>query len=100
MTNDVQVSCIKKRGGHFNPHERIEELGGIHNGKRWNMPETDIIVELEKPTALRQWNFFTKVNGNRADVIVAVHERRKYLKTTADGYAPNNLLNLEDCPIQ
>lgn len=98
MAVDVQVSCIKKRGSHLSPHERIEGLGGFHDGKSWYMPENDIIAELEKPPAIRRWNFYTNVNGKRADVIVATHAGRKYLKTTADGYEPNNLLNLPDCP--
>lgn len=53
MSENIQVSCIRKRGNHFNPHERIEGLGGVHGGKRWYMPENDIIVELEKPAGTR-----------------------------------------------
>ena len=98
MAENVQVSCIRKRGGHHNPHERIEGLGGMHSGQRWYMPEDDIISELEKSDPPRRWNFYTSVNGKTAWVVVAVHERRKYLKTDADGYAPNNLLNLPECP--
>jgi hypothetical protein len=45
-----------------------------------------------------RFSFFVNVNGKEVDVIVATHERRKYLKTTADGYAPNNLLSLPECP--
>ncbi len=51
MAVDIQVSCIRKRGDHYNPHERIEGLGGVHNGTRWYMPEADIIAELEKPNS-------------------------------------------------
>jgi hypothetical protein len=98
MAENVQVSCIRKRGDHFNPHERIEGLGGVHGSKRWYMSENDIIAELEKPDATRRWNFYTSVNGKSAWVVVAVHERRKYLKTESDGYAPNNLLSLQECP--
>jgi len=36
--------------------------------------------------------------GRRVRVIVETHNRRKYLKTEADGYAPNNLLALPECP--
>ncbi len=97
MSENVQVTCIHKRGGHYDPHERIESLGGTHGGKPWNLPESEIIAELEKPEATRRWNFFTNVNGKRAQVVVAVHNQRKYLKTTADGYAPNNLLALNEC---
>jgi hypothetical protein len=98
MPEKVKVSCIRKRGDHYDPHERIEGLGGIHGGKRWYMDEDAIIAELEKPDSSRRWNFYTEVNGKTAWVIVAVHNKRKYLKTTADGYAPNNLLSLPECP--
>lgn len=98
MAENVQVSCIRKRGDHHDPHERIEGLGGEHAGKRWYLLEADIIAELEKSDVTRRWNFHTSVNGRVAQVIVATHNRRKYLKTTADGYPPNNLLNLSECP--
>jgi hypothetical protein len=62
------------------------------------MLEDAIIAELEKPTGRRQWDFHTSVGGKSAWVVVAVHNSRKYLKTTADGYAPNNLLSLPECP--
>jgi hypothetical protein len=94
MPTNVQVKCIRKRGDHYNPHERIEGLGG----DGWYWPEEAIIAEIEKPEYSRQWNFFTYVGGKWAWVIVATHSSRKYLKTDADGYAPNNLLSLPECP--
>jgi len=36
--------------------------------------------------------------GHVVDVIVASGLGRKYLKTTADGEQPDNLLALPDCP--
>ena len=45
-----------------------------------------------------QWDFYVSVGGKEVNVIVARHENRKYLKTEADGYAPNNLLSLPECP--
>ncbi len=98
MAESVQVSCITKRGGHYNPHERIQGLGGVHNGKRWWMSEDDIIAELEKPQSSRRWNFYVHVGTHSVWVIVAVHNGRKYLKTQPDGYSPDNLLSLDDCP--
>jgi hypothetical protein len=98
MADNVQVSCIVKRGDHYDPHERIQELGGMHNGKRWKMSEEDIIIELEKPDSTRRWNFYTSVNNNSVWVVVAVHNRRKYLKTQPDRHPENNLLHLADCP--
>jgi hypothetical protein len=97
MADNVQVTCITKRGDHFNPHERIQGLGGEHGGQRWWMSEDDIIAELEKPVGSRRWSFFVTVNNRTVLVIVASHNGRKYLKTEADGYAPNNLLNQPEC---
>ena len=60
MAENVQVSCIRKRE-HENPHERIQGLGGMHNGQRWYQLENDIIAELEKPPATRRWDYYTSV---------------------------------------
>lgn len=98
MADNVQVSCIVKHPSHYDPHTRIKELGGMHNGKYWHLPEATIIAELEKPAVERKWNFFTNVGGHSVWVVVAVHEGRKYLKTQPDKHPENNLLNLDDCP--
>jgi len=90
----VQISCINKRE-HQNPHERITHVGGIHNESRWRMTENEAIISI----AQGKYDFYVSVNGREVDVIVAEHEGRKYLKTTADGYAPNNLLSLNECPL-
>jgi hypothetical protein len=100
MPEDVQVSCIIKHPTHYDPHTRIKELGGMHNGQYWHLPEATIITELEKPLATRRWNFFTNVNDHRVSVVIAEHEGRKYLKTQPDKHPENNLLNLADCPQQ
>jgi hypothetical protein len=91
----VQVTCITKRGDHYDPHERIQGIGGTNpDGERWWLAEDRAIKGIEDS----EWSFYTYVNGVRADVIVAVHNGRKYLKTTADGYRPDNLLSLPECP--
>ena len=97
MAVNVQVSCIRKRDRQ-NPHERIEGLGGMHLGQRWYLEEEVIIAELEKPESVRQWNFYTLVDGKTAWVVVAVHNGRKYLRTTADTTTRNHLLSLPECP--
>jgi hypothetical protein len=90
-----QVKCIRKRGDHYDPHERIEGIGGTNaDGTPWFVPEDRAIGGIESG----KWSFYTYVGGKSVDVIVATHNNRKYLKTTADGYAPNNLLNLLECP--
>lgn len=94
MAQRVKVGCINKRDRN-NAHERIQAIGGQNaDGSRWWLPEDTAIKAVED----RQWDFFVSVNGREVDVIVAVHEGRKYLKTTRDDYAPNNLLELPECP--
>lgn len=88
---DFQVTCINKRGGHTNPHERIEFIG--NQGAKWRLAEDDAIGRINRG----EDSFYTLVNGRRANIIVAVHNGRQYLKTTADGYSPDNLLNLREC---
>ncbi len=97
MAERVQVQCVTKRDRR-NPHERIEGVGGMQSGKPWYLSEDQAIREIEAPAP--RWMFFTRVNGREAVVIVAVHNGRKYLKTTADGYEPNNLLALSACPLR
>jgi hypothetical protein len=92
----IQISCINKRE-HLNPHERILYVGGINSdGTRWKLSETQAIVAIEAG----QYSFYVNVLGRMVDVIVAIHLGRKYLKTVADGYAPNNLLSLDECPLR
>ena len=98
MATDVHVNCSKKRGDQYDPHERIQGLGGVHGGQRWYMEESAIIAELEKPEETRHWRFYTSVSHCFAWVVVASHDGRKYLKTQADSYSPDNLLTLPNCP--
>ena len=94
MAQRVQVTCISKRDRQ-NAHERIRGIGGVNaDGGRWWLSEDDAI----RDTKNGKWQFYVSVNQRSVDVIVATHNGREYLKTTADGYAPNNLLNLPECP--
>jgi uncharacterized protein DUF3892 len=85
-----QITCINKRDGHYDPHERIQYIGQQGN---WKLSEDSAIQHIESG----QDSFYTSVNNRHAEVIVATHSGRKYLKTDADGYAPNNLLALPEC---
>jgi hypothetical protein len=90
-----QVSCINKRGNHYNPHERISAIGGLNSDNtRWNLPEDEAIKSIENGT----YQFFVTANGKTANVVVSIHNGRKYLKTVSDGYSPDNLLSLSECP--
>lgn len=90
-----QVTCITKRGGHYNPHERIQGIGGgAMLATRWWTSEDDAIRNVERDPS----SYYVHVGGRSVWVVVAVHNGRKYLKTEADGYEPNNLLALPECP--
>jgi uncharacterized protein DUF3892 len=90
-----RVTCINKRGGHHNAHERISYIGGTNNdGSRWKLNEDRAIESIEDGT----YEFYVTVNQKTVDVIVATHSGRKYLKTKTDDYSPDNLLSLPECP--
>jgi hypothetical protein len=86
-----QVTCINKRGSHLDPHERISYIGNTNND--WKLAEDDAIARIKRGAD----SFYTLVNGHEADVVVANHNGRDYLKTSADGYKPDNLLSLVEC---
>ena len=86
-----QVTCINKRGYHLDPHERIEYVG--NQVGKWKTAEDVVIGWIDNNTH----SFYTLVNGKEADLVVATHNNRKYLKTKPDGYRPDNLLNLAEC---
>ena len=93
MTIDAQIQCINKRN-RPGPHERIQNIGGVNADGRWRMSETEAINRLHVKT----WSFFTFVSGVRADVKIRTHLGHLYLATEPDGYPPNNLLSLPECP--
>lgn len=90
-----QVFCINK-SDRYNAHERIINIGGLNNdGTRWKISQERAIQAIETG----EFQFFVKVNGREADVIVARSQYgNKYIKTTSDGEQPNNLLSLPECP--
>jgi Protein of unknown function (DUF3892) len=77
------------------PWDRIESIGGVGgSGARWNMPEDDAVAQVENGT----YSFYVAEGDNSVDVVITTHSGRKYLKTTADGDHPDNLLSLPECP--
>lgn len=94
MAASVQISCINKNP-RIDPHERIRNVGGLNSDStRWRLTLDEAIAGIEQG----KWAFWTMGGGKRADVIIATHNGRKYLKTTADGIQPDNLLKLPECP--
>src|SRR5687767_4773655 len=94
-TKTVQIKCINK-AYRYNPHERITHVGGYED-KRWKITQQDAISFIENG----EWKFWVARPGGLDSVWVEVAISRfgnKYLKTTADGDEPNNLLRLPECP--
>jgi hypothetical protein len=85
-----EVTCINKRGDHYDPHERISYIG--QQGS-WRISEDSAIRRIES----RSDSFYVSVGVKTVEIIVATHNGRKYLKTQSDGYSPNNLLSLKEC---
>ncbi len=84
------VTCINKRGDHYDAHERIQAIGG----SGWKHQEDDAIRRIDEGR-----DSYTVTRGGRTvRVITATHLGRKYLKTDADGIRPDNLLALDECP--
>lgn len=95
MAERHRVRCINKTP-RDDPHDRISHVGGVNaDNTRWKLSQTDAINGIESG----KWTFYVeRPTGDRVDVIVATRLGRKYLKTTADGDQPNNLLSLPECP--
>jgi hypothetical protein len=92
MATRHQVTCITPDGS--DADQRIDAIGGT-DGNGWKLLIDAAITGIESG----QWTFWTYADGRAADVIVAKRSNgRKYLKTTADGIEPNNLLKLPRCP--
>lgn len=96
MATRHQVTCIVPDG--TDPDQRIDAIGGASGsttGGPWKLLIDDAIAKIENGT----FEFWTYADGKVAEVNVAKRSNgRKYLKTTADGIEPNNLLKLPRCP--
>lgn len=84
-----QVKCINKKQ-HFNPHERIINIGGDW-GK---VSQIDAISQIKKGTH----SYFVRIGIYDAKVIIAYHNLFPYLKTERDTTTVDNLLHLDECP--
>ncbi|MFI5014413.1 MAG: DUF3892 domain-containing protein [Hyphomicrobiales bacterium] len=95
MASRHEITCINKTD-RYDPHERIQSVGGKNpDGARWRLSQPDAIAGIES----RKYAFYVHRAGHTLDVIVARHGENKYLKTVADGFQPDNLLALAECPL-
>lgn len=96
-----QITCIKKRGGHSNPHENIEAVAGIHlpSGKKFWMKQEEVIARIDKGDQF----IVIGIDGIQAQVHVRVNfppwnpKGSRYIGTVADTSKEDNLLSLRDC---
>lgn len=88
--SDYQVTCIRRDGA--DTDRRIDRLGG----PGWNDSIDNVIGFIERG----EHRFWTVAQGKSVWVVVRRHPQsgRKYLATENDGYPPNNLLSLPECP--
>ncbi len=95
MSDRFEIRCINK-SDRFNPHERILNVGGVNaQGIHWKLSQTEAIHYIIKDTCL----FYVNRGGKEVNVVIATSQYGyKYLKTTADGEQPDNLLSLPECP--
>jgi hypothetical protein len=93
---DARVRCIV-RSDQRRASRRITHVGGVDaDGTAWRLSVAEAIARIEQDG---QRFHVEQPPGHRAVIIVAATRAgRKYLKTVADGDAPNNLLSLPDCP--
>jgi len=90
----LRITCINK-DDRYSPHERIQSIGGLNrDGSHWLLTLDKAIVGIIEG----RYTFYVQVGPRSVNVKVAEHEGRKYLKTEADGYSPDNLLSLPECP--
>jgi hypothetical protein len=89
MAVEYQVTCIRKKPAHYDPHERIQALGG----PGWYKAEDQVIYDMR----INGNHYYVNRGGRKVYLVVATRNGREYLKTTDDDYAPDNLLNLPEC---
>ncbi|MEK7146514.1 MAG: DUF3892 domain-containing protein [Patescibacteria group bacterium] len=91
-----QVTCVHKPNRN-STHEHITHIGGVVEGKRWNITREEAIRQIENNI-----NGFYVVDANDSTKVSVVGVVRPafghaYLRTYADGYWNNNLLSLAEC---
>jgi hypothetical protein len=88
----AQIKCVT-RNPRGEPYHRITDVGGFTD-RHWRISVEDAIEHLESGA----WELYILKNGERRGVVIANRAGRKYLKSEADGEAPDSLLALPDCP--
>lgn len=92
---DARVTCITKPHPQ-SPHEHIKHLG--NPAGNWMWPREQVIASIDAKT--NTFYVLDAANGKRADIgVVRESGKLPYLRTYADGQWNNNLLSLNQCPL-
>lgn len=91
----VRISCVNKVP-RDDPYHAIQNVGGInHDNTRWRLSLDDAVAGARNGT----YDFYVVQGGHEVAVVTAISQAGNYyLKTVADGYMPDNLLSLVECP--
>jgi hypothetical protein len=89
-----RITCIRKVS-RTDPTSRIRGVGGQDADRgRWELTSPQAIAEIYRGHTF----YVEEPTGDRVNVVVTTSGRgHRYLKTVADGDAPNNLLSLPEC---
>lgn len=91
----VKIRCVNKQPQHI-PTEQITHIGEVNSDRKRRNITLDEAMHSSK---VGKQDFFVSANDHQAEVQVSTdRSSRKYLKTVADDYEPNNLLSLPGCP--
>jgi hypothetical protein len=94
MTFIMRVSRINKQE-HYNPHERIINIGGINaEGVPWKLSQDKAIEYIENG----KYSFYLIAGGCLTEVVIGTHKGKKYLRTSPDAAEKDILLSLPECP--
>ncbi|PRD40380.1 DUF3892 domain-containing protein [Phyllobacterium phragmitis] len=94
MAKRFRIRCINKVPRN-NPYERITHVGGFGTSQ-WKLTVSEVIRRIKSG---EEAFYVERPTGDQVEVIVAVSRNgNEYIKTTADGDEPNNLLSLPECP--
>jgi hypothetical protein len=92
----LQITCVTMSSETITPKtRRIEQVGGVlADGSTWRLSVAQAIAALKAGQVF----YVERPQGDRVNVVVSVSATgREYIKTTADGDEPNNLLELPPC---
>jgi hypothetical protein len=90
-----RVTCITRPHPH-SPREAITHLGGISgSGDRWYLTRQQVAAAIDSG----QYDFHVRVGAYDIPVRTYMLHGVKYVRTVADDTIVDNLLSLDQCPL-